>query len=118
MKIVFTATKFDNWNSIINNRFGRSDGFILYDEDEDSLLWHSNEKNINASHGAGIQAGQSVASFEADILLTGGGIGPKAFEVLNKSEIKIYTKVGDVTIKEAYNNFKNGKYSETSSPDK
>jgi predicted Fe-Mo cluster-binding NifX family protein len=105
MKIIFSSTG-KNWEDNIDDRFGRAKGFVLYDEDNDKLSWLSNDKNMNAGHGAGIQAAQLVLNTGAEILIT-GRIGPKAREVLEKTNIKIY-ETANVSIKQAYKNFKEG----------
>ena len=103
MKIVFAATG-GNWDSKVDSRFGRAEGFTLYDEDKDELSWHSNAENKAAGHGAGVQAGQKVVSLGADIVVTGGNFGPKAAEVIQAAGIKMIPDVGEITLKEAYNN--------------
>ena len=110
MKIVF-STQGKDWDAKIDPRFGRAAGFLLFDKETGSLHWHSNEQNINAPHGAGIQAGQNVAKLGADVVIT-GHVGPKAFSTLNNAKIKIFTTEANITIKEAYERFKQGKLSE------
>src|SRR3989339_773758 len=102
MKIVFTATGKDK-SSNLDMRFGRAQGFILLDEDTKKISWHSNEQNIEAAHGAGIQAGQTVIDLGAEVVITGGDFGPKAYDVLQKAGIKMHTNVGSISINEAYN---------------
>ncbi len=105
MKIIFSSTG-KNWEDNIDDKFGRAKGFVLYDEDNNKLSWLSNDENMDAEHGAGIQAAQLVLNTGAEILIT-GRIGPKAREVLEKTNIKIYETV-NVSIKQAYKNFKEG----------
>lgn len=102
MKIVFTSQS-KNWDSALDERFGRAKGFVLFDEETKRISWHSNEDNLNAAHGAGIQAAQFVINTGASILIT-GQVGPKAFDLLKKSKIRIY-KSENITIKEAYNKY-------------
>ena len=106
MKIVFTTTG-KNWESEIDTVFGRAHGFILYDEENDELTWYSNIENRKAGHGAGVQAGQDVAGLGADVLITGGDVGPKAMDVLNKAGIEIFAALGKKSIKEAYEAYQN-----------
>lgn len=107
MKILLTSSGKD-WDSMISPVFGRAEGYILYNEDNDHISWFSNEKNRNAGHGAGIQAGQDVAGLGAQVLITGGDVGPKALEVLRKAGIEIYSGVGDKTVKEAFEAYMSG----------
>lgn len=106
MKIIISATAKD-WNALLDEKFGRAKGFIFYDEDTKDFIWHSNEENINAAHGAGIQTAQFVINTGASVIIT-GHVGPKAFDVLNRTNIKIYNSGVDV-IKKIYENYKNGK---------
>ncbi|HBF88820.1 MAG TPA: dinitrogenase iron-molybdenum cofactor biosynthesis protein [Bacteroidales bacterium] len=118
MKIAFAIQKQEGWDSIINSRFGRTENFALYDEKSDSFSYKSNEENVDAGHGAGIQASQIVVNFGAEVVITGGSYGPKAFDVLKAAKIKTFSQVGEITLKEAYKNFKANKYSETLESDK
>ncbi len=112
MKILFAVEKDNGWESVISERFGRSEGFMLYNDDNNSLTFHSNTENVNAGHGAGIQASQKVIDLGATKVLTGGAIGPKAFEVLNNSKIGVFTDIGEIVVKKAYEGFKSGNYLE------
>ncbi len=118
MNIIFAVKNSAEWHSEISSVFGRANGYIHYSEETDKISYHSNEENVNAGHGAGIQAGQSVVNLKADIVITGGSLGPKAFEVLKSAEIITYTQVGNISVKEAYENYKKGKYKETLKSDK
>ena len=59
MKIIFSSQN-KNWDSNLDERFGRAKGFVLYDEETNKFSWHSNQDNLNAAHGAGIQSAQFV----------------------------------------------------------
>lgn len=111
MKIVFTSTG-KNWESPIDSIFGRAKGYILYNDEEDKLSWSSNEKNRNAGHGPGVQAGQDVAGLGAKVVITGGDVGPKAADVLKKAGIKIYADIGEKSVKEAFTAYKKGELTE------
>ena len=110
MKIVFAVENDNGWESKVSSRFGRAEAFMLYTEEDNKLTFHSNTENVNAGHGAGTQASLSVINLKADSVITGGSMGPKAFDVLKKGEVKMYSQAGDITIKEALENFKAGKY--------
>jgi len=111
MKIAFTSTG-KKWDSPLDSVFGRAEGYILYNEEKNKLNWFSNAKNRNAGHGAGIQAGQNVAGLGANIVITGGDIGPKAADVLKKAGIKIFVDAGNKTVKEAFSAYKKGELTE------
>jgi predicted Fe-Mo cluster-binding NifX family protein len=104
MKIAFTAHG-DDRHATVDSRFGRTDYFVLYDEE--SKTWNSlpNTQNLEAAHGAGIQAGQTLAKTGAKVLIT-GHVGPKAFKVLQAEQIARYS-LGDMngTVEEALSAF-------------
>jgi predicted Fe-Mo cluster-binding NifX family protein len=105
MKILFSSTG-SNLDAILDAHFGRAGGFVLYDESTGGISWHSNETNQNASQGAGTQAARFAINSGASVLIT-GHVGPKAFQVLKHSEIKVYN-ASDIPLKEAYKEFKKG----------
>ena len=76
-------------SSDVDPRFGRASFFIVVDTDTDEVTVHDNSRNLNASHGAGTQAAQTVASFGVDAVVT-GDIGPNAYIALQAIEIKTY----------------------------
>lgn len=106
MKILFTATG-KNWSDKLDERFGRAAGFVLYDQEKDTLSWHSNEENVNAAHGAGTQAAQFAINSGASVLIT-GHVGPKAFDVLKLSDISIFLSPEE-SLDEVYKAFREGK---------
>ncbi|MEA1874951.1 MAG: NifB/NifX family molybdenum-iron cluster-binding protein [Bacteroidota bacterium] len=99
MKYLFPAKNAD-WNTTLESRFGRAAGFVLYDEEKDSLLFIENP-NQNEGHGVGIQAAQTVIQAGADVIVTSGPVGPKATEVLSQVNMKIIPDCGEITLKEA-----------------
>lgn len=92
MKIAITSHGEDR-HAAVDSRFGRADYFILYDQEQDTWDCVPNTQNLEAAHGAGIQAGQSLAKTGASVLIT-GHVGPKAFKVLDAAQIKMYS-LGD-----------------------
>ncbi len=108
MKIVFTA-KGENWDSMIDPRFGRCEFLVLYDEEQDKLTAYDNTLTAEVAHGAGPKTAQIVFDLKADVLITGNGPGEKAYEVLKESNIKIYVGAANKTLKQAYEDYKNNK---------
>jgi predicted Fe-Mo cluster-binding NifX family protein len=108
MKIAITAHGQDR-EAKVDSRFGRADYFVLYDQENDTWDSMPNTQNLEAAHGAGIQAGQNLVKTGADVLLT-GHVGPKAFKVLDTGKVKIYS-FGDMngTAKDALAAFLAGK---------
>ncbi|MDA3820164.1 MAG: NifB/NifX family molybdenum-iron cluster-binding protein [Candidatus Delongbacteria bacterium] len=99
MKIVFPSDKAD-WNAKLDERFGRAPGFVIYDDNDESLTFIEN-KEKNAGHGVGVQAAQTVIQAGADVVVTSGPFGPKASSVLTQAGIKLLPQMGEITIREA-----------------
>ena len=106
MKIVFT-TKGTDWDSAVDPRFGRTEYFLIYDEDADTLESFDNRDVAQEAHGAGPRTAQRLAGFAADVLITGNGPGGKAALALGEST-KIYIGAGEMSAREAYGAYKAG----------
>ena len=106
MKIAFTS-KGKEWDSMMDPRFGRTEFFLVYDEEKNKLIHFDNRAIENEAHGAGPKTAQKLFELEADILITGNGPGGNAASVLENAGIKIYVGAGQLTVKEAYDTYKN-----------
>jgi predicted Fe-Mo cluster-binding NifX family protein len=106
MKIAFT-TKGKDWNSEMDPRFGRTQFFLIYDDEKDELTVSDNSEVEKDAHGAGPKTAQKLFDLGAQVLITGNGPGGNAATVLEKAGVKIYIGAGDMTIKEAFNAYKN-----------
>lgn len=107
MKIAFT-TKGTAWDSQMDPRFGRTEFILVYDEEKDELSHCDNREIANVAHGAGPQTAKKLFDFAPDVLITGNGPGGNAAVVLEKAGMKIYIGAGGMTVKAAYDAFKNG----------
>lgn len=105
MKLAVTSLG-ETLESPVDQRFGRTRFFVLYDTDEESWSAHSNQQNLNAPQGAGIQAGQKVAELGAEVVVT-GHCGPKAFATLKAGNIDVCTGASG-TVMEAISAFSKG----------
>jgi len=105
MKIAF-STSGDSMDAALDPRFGRAPRFLIFDDETDSLEAIDNKQNLNAAQGAGIQSALTVCKQKVDCLIT-GHCGPKAFQVLEAANIKIYNCKAE-TIAEAYKLLKAG----------
>jgi len=114
VKIAFT-TNGKGWDAKVDTRFGRANGFFIFDEDSDKEEYISNEQNMNAMGGAGVQSAQSIINLKADALVT-GNMGPRAFQILNSAGIKIYLAEENLTVKQAYEAFRNNELKELANP--
>lgn len=108
MKIAFTS-KGSDWDSQIDPRFGRTDYIFLYDDEADNTLVEDNTAIKDAAHGAGPQTAKKLFGLKPDVLITGNGPGGNAAAVLEKAELKVFTGADNMTIKEAYAAFKEGR---------
>jgi len=115
MKIAITAHGEDR-QATVDSRFGRADYFVLYDQEKDTWDTVPNTQNLEAAHGAGIQAGQSLAKTGANVLIT-GHVGPKAFKVVNAANIAMYSLgTMDGTVEEALSAYQAGKLTLIAAP--
>ncbi len=106
MKIAFT-TGADSLAGPLDSRFGRAPRFLIYDDEKGSVEAVDNKQNLDAAQGAGIQSAMRLAKQEVDCVVT-GHCGPKAFQVLDAANIKVYNCKAE-TITKAYELLKSGK---------
>lgn len=101
-------------DSNLDPRFGRSQYFLILNEKgkiEESIT----NPGMQAFRGAGITAAQLVVSKKVDAIIS-GNIGPNAFQVLSASNIKIYFANPGSTVKQAFQDWKDKKLSDSGSP--
>lgn len=106
MRIIFTSTG-EGWDAKIDPRFGRTDFILLYDEEKDELTSIDNREIMQVAHGAGPKTAQKIFSLKPDILITGNGPGGNAAGILKQMQVKIFIKAGGMSIREAYEAYKN-----------
>ncbi len=106
MKIAFTAQGTD-WNAKVDPRFGRTRYILLYDEDSGELQVIDNSASVAEAHGAGPKTAALIADYDPDVLITGNGPGGNADPALRAMGIEIFTGAGGMTIRQAYEAYKN-----------
>lgn len=106
MKIAFTA-KGTEWESEMDPRFGRTEFILVYDDEKDEFTSFDNREIENEAHGAGPKTSQKLFEMGPEVLITGNGPGGNAATVLEKAGIKIHIGAGQMTVKEAYEAYKN-----------
>ncbi|MFC2151044.1 NifB/NifX family molybdenum-iron cluster-binding protein [Bacteroidota bacterium] len=106
MKIAFT-TKGTDWNSEMDPRFGRTEFILVYDDEKDEFTSFDNHDIENEAHGAGPKTSQNLFEMGPEVLITGNGPGGNAATVLEKAGIKIYIGAGQMSVKEAFDAYKN-----------
>jgi len=111
MKIAFTS-KGPDAESPVDPRFGRTEYILLYDEEKDEYTAVDNREIGEVAHGAGPQTAKKLFDLKPDVLITGNGPGGNAAAVLQKASLSIFTGAGEMTVKEAYEAYKNGSLKE------
>ena len=106
MKIAFTA-KGTQWDASMDPRFGRTEYILVYDDAKDSLESFDNREIENEAHGAGPKTSQKLFELGARVLITGNGPGGNAATVLEKAGIDIFIGAGTMTVKQAFEAYKN-----------
>ena len=111
MKILFTSTG-KTWDSAMDSRFGRAEYLVLYDEESDELEVTDNSAVKNEAHGAGTATAQKMYEMKPDVLITGNGPGENARAALKFLKMKIFTGAHNISLKEAYEQYRNNKLTE------
>ena len=106
-KIAVTAESPD-LEARIDPRFGRAAGFVVIDPDTMAFDYVDNGASQVMAKGAGIQAAEILADTGAGVLLT-GFVGPKAYQALSAAGIAIGQNLENLTVREAVQNFRDGK---------
>jgi len=89
VKVAFT-TSGTTLEAPMDPRFGRAEGFIVYDTDSGTFEAVDNRQVLNTAHGAGIQATEAIVRKGANCIVT-GHCGPNAFRALTAAGIRIYS---------------------------
>ena len=105
MKIALTSTG-DGWKEKLDIRFGRAQGFFIYNTETEETKFINNTNNIETAHGAGTSSARKIIEEKVEVLIT-GKVGPKAEEVLKAGKVKIYNGMGYGNLEEAYQKFQN-----------
>ena len=114
MKVAISAQS-DTIDALVDPRFGRARWFIVADSESDAWQAHDNATNVDASGGAGVQAGSTVASHGAQAVIT-GNVGPNAHKVLAAADIAIYQAGNGVSVRDALAAFTSGELTAVEAP--
>ena len=111
MKVAITSSG-NSLESALDLRFGRAQYFMVVDTETGEHEVVSNDQNVHAAQGAGIQAGKNVIDTGVEAVIT-GNVGPKAYRTLNTAQIRVYLYPDqNATVKEALDRFKKGELQE------
>ena len=81
--------KGDKLTDIINERFGRAEAFIIYNKGEFKVVSNA---AVNSASGAGVSTAQLMIDEAVDVVIA-MRVGPKAMQVINSAEIKLYDAI-------------------------
>jgi len=112
MKIAVSSSGND-LDSQVDPRFGRCAYFIIVETDDMGFEAFENG-SIALGGGAGIQAGQFVASKGAKAVIT-GNVGPNAVQTLSAAGVETFVGQSG-TVREAIERYTKGKINSTSTP--
>ena len=112
MKICVTSIS-DNLEAQVDPRFGRCSYFVIVNSETMKFQAIPNQ-SFSATHGAGIQAVQTLTNMDIDLVIT-GNIGPNAFNAISVTGIKIITDASG-SAREAVEKYKSGQLQETGNP--
>jgi len=108
MKICLSASA-DSLDAQVDPRFGRCQYFVIVDSETMKFEAIPNTA-AGAMGGAGIQAAQTVAGKEVEVVVT-GNVGPNAFQALSTAGIKVVVGASG-TLREAIAKFEKGELQE------
>ena len=111
--IICITSEGNNLDSKVDQRFGRAQYFIFYN-DETSQFEAVENENVAGTGGVGVQSGQLVAEKQAKVVLT-GNVGPNASQTLESAGIDVVVNV-EGSVKEAIERFKKGELEPTKGP--
>ncbi|MBN2513628.1 MAG: DUF134 domain-containing protein [Sedimentisphaerales bacterium] len=99
MKIVICAQA-NSPQAAIDNRFGRTAFWAIYDEQTRQYEFIANQQNMQAAQGAGIQAAQTVLDADGGILIA-CNVGPKAMAVLQAGGVQVFQAPSGMNVEQA-----------------
>lgn len=107
MKILITSKGMTK-ESMVDNRFGRAEYFVIFNDETNEYDGIENSAKIENS-GAGVKASQLTIEMKIDCVIT-GSLGPKAYSIISETGIKAYKNI-EGTLEENIEAYKNGELS-------
>jgi predicted Fe-Mo cluster-binding NifX family protein len=114
MKIAVSASGPD-LESRVDPRFGRAPYFLIVNPDTMEFEVVENRINLQAAHGAGIQAATLVARHRPAAVIT-GHCGPKAYDTLVAAGIQVIVGL-EGPIRQVVQQYQKGNLQAASAPD-
>jgi predicted Fe-Mo cluster-binding NifX family protein len=109
MKIAIAVVG-DTLNSIVNERFGRAEKFIIYETRSKSYEVLENSESKSLQQGAGTETAEMIIRNNVNVLLA-SNVGPKAIKVLELANIKVFSIPDSITAQNALDLYNEGKLS-------
>ena len=88
--------------------FGRAERYLVVDLETGEVVEALDNPAVNAPHGAGVQAVNTVGRLEVGAVLS-GGFGPKAAAGLRSLGIAMYEVAGTPTAAQAVDDYRQGR---------
>ncbi|MEA1979889.1 MAG: NifB/NifX family molybdenum-iron cluster-binding protein [candidate division Zixibacteria bacterium] len=85
--IIAISSKGSDLDSLVDERFGRANYFIIYDTDTDRFEALDNNANAKSSQGVGVKAVELLSGKNIDLVIS-ENFGPQAFSALATADIK------------------------------
>jgi len=108
MKTIAISSEGPTLDDLVDPRFGRAAGFIVIDPETMDFEYVDNGAGQARTQGAGIQAAETVSQAGVEGVLT-GFVGPKAFQALAATNIKVAQDLENITVRDAVERFKQGR---------
>lgn len=105
--IIGVCAKEEKMESAVADRFGRAECYVIYNTETKEVLTTDNSAKNEAS-GAGGSAVRLLNEYKVDVVLA-PELGPKAMDAIKAFEMEAYAYGDSKTVKEAIENFENGK---------
>ncbi len=95
-------------NAPMDPRFGRTEYFVILDEESGAIESYDNRAIEQQAHGAGPKTAQKLGEYGASVLITGNGPGGNAASVLQSLGVKVFVGAGSMSVREAYDAYRAG----------
>lgn len=115
MNKIAVCTGTNSPTAIIDGRFGRCAGFMIFDE-QGNIEYVVNPA-VESAHGAGTGAVQELVKKDVGIVIA-TRVGPKAFSALQEAGVKIYAGAEGNKAEDEFRKFLNQELTEILSPSK
>ncbi len=90
----------EGMQALMDDRFGRAEAFLVVDRESGKAIETIDNTSVNASHGAGTAAANTMKSGGVEAVIS-GRFGPKAFDALRALGIETWVAPSGITAGEA-----------------